>query len=99
MKEVIYTENAPQALGPYSQGIKIGNLLFTAGQVALNPSTGDMNNATIEDEVHHVRQFGALRTDLLGLVTHATLGGAFAGRVLLIVDIARANDPFAENRA
>ncbi len=54
MKEVIYTEQAPKALGPYSQGIKIGNLLFTAGQVALNPSTSEMNNATIEDEVHQI---------------------------------------------
>lgn len=39
-KEIISTENAPAALGPYSQAVKMGNLVFTAGQVGLNPATG-----------------------------------------------------------
>lgn len=42
MKEVISTKNAPGAIGPYSQGIKIGNLIFTSGQIPLNPATGEM---------------------------------------------------------
>ena len=40
MKTVIKTENAPAAIGPYSQGIKVGNLLFTSGQIPLDPTTG-----------------------------------------------------------
>ena len=40
MKTVIKTEKAPAAIGPYSQGIKIGNLIFTSGQIPLDPATG-----------------------------------------------------------
>jgi 2-iminobutanoate/2-iminopropanoate deaminase len=39
-KAVIQTSNAPAAIGPYSQGIRAGNLVFTAGQIALDPATG-----------------------------------------------------------
>ena len=38
-KEVIATAEAPAAIGPYSQGVRVGNLLFTAGQIALDPAT------------------------------------------------------------
>lgn len=38
-KEVIATKDAPGAIGPYSQGIRVGNLVFTAGQIALDPVT------------------------------------------------------------
>ncbi|MDB2076375.1 RidA family protein [Clostridium paraputrificum] len=41
-KEVIFTEKAPKAIGPYSQAQKVGNLLFTSGQIPLNPSTGEL---------------------------------------------------------
>ncbi|MGL4991053.1 MAG: RidA family protein [Sarcina sp.] len=49
MKEVISTNNAPGAIGPYSQGIKVGNLVFTSGQIPLNPVTGEMPE-TIEEQ-------------------------------------------------
>jgi 2-iminobutanoate/2-iminopropanoate deaminase len=39
-KEAIQTSGAPAAIGPYSQGIRVGNLVFTAGQIALDPATG-----------------------------------------------------------
>jgi 2-iminobutanoate/2-iminopropanoate deaminase len=39
-KEMIHTNEAPQAIGPYSQGIKIGNLLYTSGQIPMDPQTG-----------------------------------------------------------
>ena len=42
MREVIATPDAPQAIGPYSQGIKANGFLFTAGQVALDPTTGQV---------------------------------------------------------
>ena len=38
----VHTDNAPAAIGPYSQGIVTGNLLFTAGQIALDPATGQI---------------------------------------------------------
>ncbi len=41
-KEVISTKNAPGAIGPYSQAIKIGNLVYTSGQLPLNPATGEL---------------------------------------------------------
>ena len=41
-KEIISTSNAPGAIGPYSQGVKIGDLIYTSGQIPLNPKTGEM---------------------------------------------------------
>ncbi len=41
-KEAIETPNAPEAIGPYSQAIRVGNLVFTAGQIPLEPSTGQV---------------------------------------------------------
>ena len=42
MREVVSTPDAPQAIGPYSQAIKAGGLVFTAGQVAIDPATGQV---------------------------------------------------------
>lgn len=41
-KEIISTVNAPAAIGPYSQGIKIGDFIFTSGQLPVNPATGEL---------------------------------------------------------
>jgi len=41
-KQTINTPNAPAAIGPYSQGVKIGNLIFTSGQLPLNPQSGEL---------------------------------------------------------
>ena len=40
--EYVSTNNAPGAIGPYSQAVKTGNLLFTSGQIAINPATGNV---------------------------------------------------------
>ena len=53
-KEIISTKNAPQAIGPYSQAVKTGNLMFISGQIPLNPETGDLVSGSIEDEAHQV---------------------------------------------
>lgn len=42
MKKVVNTDKAPGAIGPYSQGIDLGNLIFFSGQIPLNPVTGEM---------------------------------------------------------
>lgn len=41
-REIIATNNAPQAIGPYSQGMKIGDFVFTSGQIPVNPETGEL---------------------------------------------------------
>ena len=38
--DTIYTKNAPDAIGPYSQAVKVGEMLYTSGQIAINPATG-----------------------------------------------------------
>ncbi len=53
-KEIISTKNAPQAIGPYSQAVKAGNLMFISGQIPLNPETGDLVSGSIEDEANQV---------------------------------------------
>ena len=53
-KEIISTKNAPQAIGPYSQAVKTGNLIFISGQIPLNPETGDLVSGSIEDEANKV---------------------------------------------
>ena len=55
-KEIISTENAPQAIGPYSQAVKAGGLMFISGQIPLNPETGDLISGSIEDEANQVLQ-------------------------------------------
>ena len=54
MREAIYTENAPEALGPYSQAYKIGSMVFTSGQIAINPATGEVESQTIEEQTRQV---------------------------------------------
>ena len=54
MKEIVYTKNAPDPVGPYSQAILTNNTLFISGQVALDPNTGDMINSSIEEETIQV---------------------------------------------
>ena len=52
--EKIYTKNAPEALGPYSQAIVVGNLVFTSGQIAIDPSDGVIHAQTIEEQTEQV---------------------------------------------
>ena len=47
-KNIINTNNAPAALGPYSQAVKVGNVLYTSGQLAINPVTGEFINDDIK---------------------------------------------------
>ena len=52
--DVIYTPNAPEAIGPYSQAMRIGNLVFTSGQIPINPATGNVEAVTIEEQTEQV---------------------------------------------
>ncbi|QRN82929.1 RidA family protein [Chloroflexota bacterium] len=49
-KKVIVTENAPAAIGPYSAGVSTGHLVFTAGQLGIDPATGDLVEGGIETQ-------------------------------------------------
>ncbi len=53
-KEVIYSANAPEPIGPYSQAIKVGNMLFISGQVAIQKLSGNIITNNIVDESHQV---------------------------------------------
>ena len=55
-KAVIATKDAPAAIGPYSQGIRAGNLIFTAGQVALDPATGQVVAPGIKEQTTRVME-------------------------------------------
>ncbi|GAA0114277.1 MULTISPECIES: RidA family protein [Clostridium] len=46
-KKIIHTEKAPAALGPYSQAVKAGNMVYTSGQLAINSATGELVNDDI----------------------------------------------------
>ena len=54
MAEIIYTSNAPEALGPYSQAIVTGNMIFTSGQIAINPATNTVEATDIEGQTEQV---------------------------------------------
>lgn len=59
--EKLNTNNAPAAIGPYSQDVKTGNLLFTSGQIALDPATGEIVGTTIEEQTEQVmKNLGAI---------------------------------------
>ena len=54
MSNKIHTNNAPAAIGPYSQAVCTGNLIFTSGQIPLNPETGVLEGETITEQTHRV---------------------------------------------
>ncbi len=56
MAMTIHTENAPEAIGPYSQAVVAGGFVFTSGQIALNPRTGAVEETTIEGQTTQVME-------------------------------------------
>ena len=54
MNNKIFTENAPAAIGPYSQAVCTGNIVFTSGQIPINPATGNVDAVTIEEQTEQV---------------------------------------------
>lgn len=72
-KKIISTENAPQAIGPYSQAVQAGNLLFLSGQIALEPQTGVLVQGDIKAQTKRVME------NLKGVVEAA---GASLGHIV-----------------
>jgi len=61
LREVIATEQAPRAIGPYSQAIRAGNLLFCSGQIPIDPSTGEFVSGGVAEQTEQVmRNLSAL---------------------------------------
>ena len=56
MKQILFTEKAPAPIGPYNQAILSGNTLYTSGQIAINPATGDLVLDSIEIETKQVME-------------------------------------------
>ncbi len=54
MNKKIYTEKAPQAIGPYSQAVVHGGLVYTSGQIAINPATGSVEATDIEGQTEQI---------------------------------------------
>ena len=54
MATTVYTKNAPDAIGPYSQAKIVGGLVFTSGQIAIDPASGSVKATTIEEQTHQV---------------------------------------------
>jgi endoribonuclease L-PSP, putative len=90
MKEIISTQNAPAAIGPYSQGVKAGNLLFVSGQIPLDPATGEVVEANIQTQT--TRSLNNLKAIL------EQAGGSLASVVKTTVFLKNMDD-FAEMNA
>jgi 2-iminobutanoate/2-iminopropanoate deaminase len=56
MKKIIFTENAPAPIGPYNQAVLVGNTLYTSGQIALHPASGELVLKDIETETQQVME-------------------------------------------
>ena len=54
MKETVSTENAPGAIGPYSQAVKTGNMVFCSGQIPINPETGEFVSENVAEQSRQV---------------------------------------------
>ncbi len=54
MKEIISTEDAPGAIGPYSQAVKVGNMVFCSGQIPIDPKTGQFVSENVADQTRQV---------------------------------------------
>lgn len=54
MKEAVYTEAAPKPIGPYSQAVKVGKMIFVAGQIPVDPKTGEVVKGGIREQTRQV---------------------------------------------
>lgn len=80
MKKIIHSAQAPEPIGPYSQAVKAGNLLFTSGQIPIDPTTGEMIQGGIAEQTHQVMK------NLQAVLNAA--GGSFADVVKTTVYLA-----------
>ena len=89
-KAAIVTDRAPSAIGPYSQAVRVGDFVYTSGQIALDPATGKLVEGGIEAETKQV-------LDNLAAVL-AAAGGAWSDVVKTTIFLADMNDFAAVNK-
>lgn len=85
-KKIIYTHNAPKAIGPYSQGVIAGGFLFISGQVPIDPKNGDVLKESIEIQTNQVinnienicKEAGRGLSDIVKITIYLTDLGDFA---------------------
>lgn len=94
MNQPIYTPNAPAAIGPYSQAVQAGNMLFVSGQIPIDPATGEFAGSDIATQTHQSL------TNIKNILAAAgyTLNDVVKTTVLLadIADFAAMNGVYAE---
>jgi 2-iminobutanoate/2-iminopropanoate deaminase len=94
MKKIIYTEKAPAPIGPYSQAVQFGNTLYASGQIAINPSTGQLVMDSIEAETEQVMQNIAAILEAAGFgFEHIVKCGIFLSNM---DDFARVNEVYGK---
>ncbi len=93
-KQIVSTDKAPAAIGPYSQAVITGNLMFTSGQVPIDPATGKIPDVSIEEQAHIVFKNISAIAEAAG--TH--LGNAVKTTVFLadIADFQAVNGVYAQ---
>lgn len=84
-KQILSTQNAPAAIGPYSQAVKVGNLIFTSGQLPINPQSGELV-ADIE---------GATKQSLENVKAILESAGSSMSNIVKTVVFLRSMDDFA----
>lgn len=70
MKEIITTEDAPAAIGPYSQAVKTGNMVFCSGQIPIDPKTGEFVSDDVGEQTHQVLKNLSAVLDAAGTDLH-----------------------------
>ena len=63
-KVIVSTELAPKAIGPYSQAVRVGNLVFMSGQLGADPETGDLKDGIVAQTQQSLDNIGAILTSL-----------------------------------
>ena len=89
-KQIVFTQNAPKAIGPYSVATRFGDLVFTAGQIGLNPASGELVSGGIAPETRQVL------TNIKNILEAA---GARMGNVLKTTVFLRNMSDFSEMNA
>ena len=73
--KIVSTTNAPSAIGPYSQAIISGGMVYTSGQIAIDPQSGNISATTIEEQTHRVVKTVCFLADMNDF---ATFNGIYA---------------------
>jgi 2-iminobutanoate/2-iminopropanoate deaminase len=94
LRQSVSTDQAPEAIGPYSQGIRSGSLLFCSGQIPLDPSTGEIVKDDVEGQARRCLENLAAVCEAAG----GSLGDAVRCTVYLtdMNDFARVNEVYGE---